>query len=295
MQYRSRAAAVLVVLALAIVATPHAPRSAPPPAMGPLTSGPGTSVEVTAPRSTGAAPNPAPTPVYELWRPKNQTVPLPPALKKAAAPRPAPPTPVDCRRDACVALTFDDGPGPYSVKLAQQLHGLGAQATFYMVGRMVSEDPAAVRTIARIPGMEIGAHTMTHPPLTQIGAARADSEIGENVTQLRALAGPSVTTMRPPYGDRSPATDAIAKRHGLAVMMWEVDTLDWQSRSTPTTVTRAVKGARPGSIILMHDIHAPTVRAAPQIAKQLQRRGYTLVTVSELLGATTPGVVYTSR
>lgn len=287
----SHATALAVTLALAVVtatssaaeASPHVPAVAKAP--------------VTAADAPGGKATPTkPRPVRDLWRPIASKATLPGGLAKANRPQPTPPPPpTDCRKAKCVALTFDDGPGPYSVGLARQLHARGAKATFYMVGRMVSEDPRAVKAIAAIPGMEIGAHTMTHPELTKIAPSVAEREIGANTRALRALVGPSVRTMRPPYGDRDARTDQIAARHGLSVIMWDVDTLDWQSRSTPITVSRAVKGARPGSIILMHDIHAPTVKAAPWIATELQRRGYTLVTVSELFGTTRPGRVYTNR
>ena len=77
--------------------------------------------------------------------------------------------------------------------------------------------------------------------------------------------------------------------------MWDVDTLDWKTRSTSETVRRALAGVKPGSIILMHDIHAPTVAAAPKLIKELKKRGYKMVTVEQLLGSAKSGKVYFRR
>ena len=75
-------------------------------------------------------------------------------------------------------------------------------------------------------------------------------------------------------------------------MLWNVDTLDWLTRDTDKTVAAAVNRARRGSIILLHDIHPATVKAVPAIIRKLRAKGFTLVTVSTLLGRTKPGVVY---
>ncbi|XBD75423.1 hypothetical protein ABFY27_05635 [Akkermansia massiliensis] len=65
--------------------------------------------------------------------------------------------------------------------------------------------------------------------------------------------------------------------------MWDVDTNDWRKPGSSVVAARAVNGAKPGSIILVHDIHASTVAAVDAIVKGLKNRGYELVTVSELI------------
>ena len=85
---------------------------------------------------------------------------------------------------------------------------------------------------------------------------------------------------------------AAAKRAGLPMVLWNVDTLDWQTRNTAKTVAAALKGTRRGSIILVHDIHKWTVEAIPGIIDGLRAKGYTFVTVSTLLGKTKPGHKY---
>ena len=100
------------------------------------------------------------------------------------------------------------------------------------------------------------------------------------------------TVFRPPYGSYDKVTRTVV---GQPIILWDVDTLDWKTRSADATVAAAVGGAKAGSIVLMHDIHAPTVDAVPRIVAGLRERGFTLVTVSQLLGPREPGSVSSRR
>ncbi|WP_370890331.1 polysaccharide deacetylase family protein [Janibacter sp. GXQ6167] len=214
----------------------------------------------------------------------------------AARPKPRPGTKrVNCARVKCIALTFDDGPGPGTERVVKALHAKGAHATFFMLGSSAKARPQTVRKVARTRGMEIGAHTMTHRQLTGLSDSAIRAEMVTNRQQLTRLSGRPVRLVRPPYGARNARVDHIAKQARLAEVLWNVDTEDWRNRSTAITTQRALSGARAGSIILMHDIHPSTVRAVPGIVNALQRRGFHLVTVSELLGSTRPGRAYYSR
>ena len=81
----------------------------------------------------------------------------------------------------------------------------------------------------------------------------------------------------------------------MAGVLWDVDTEDWKNRDAATTTQRAVDGAHPGAIILMHDIRPSTVDAVPALVDTLRSRGFTLVTVPQLLADPVPGGVYTHR
>ena len=87
--------------------------------------------------------------------------------------------------------------------------------------------------------------------------------------------------MRPPYGE---ATKSTAAKAGLPQVLWSLDTRDWDGRSTSVVVRSVLADVQPGDIVLLHDSHAGTRAAAPVIADGLLRKGYALVTVSELLG-----------
>ncbi|MGW4964743.1 polysaccharide deacetylase family protein, partial [Nonomuraea sp. NPDC004186] len=195
---------------------------------------------------------------------------------------------VDCRRVKCVALTFDDGPGPYTDTLLAYLAAYHAQATFFVVGSNVVTYPRVLRrTVAA--GHEIGNHTWSHPDLTRLSPARVRSQLGRTDQAIRAITGVMPGLVRPPYG----AINATVRRQtGRPMVLWSVDTLDWRYRSSATVARRALRSVRPGSVILFHDIHPTTVRAIPRVLRKLAGRGYRFVTVSQLFGGHPPRLVF---
>lgn len=202
----------------------------------------------------------------------------------AGAPRPAGP---DCSQVKCVALTFDDGPGPYTEALLDLLDQHQAKATFFLIGKSVAEHPEIARdTLAR--GHEIGNHTWSHQDLAKESTAAAQRELRLGHEAIEKATGSAPTLVRPPYGT-IPAS--LEKSLPLPVAMWSDDTLDWETRDAKKTVKAATK-AKPGSIVLMHDIHKSTLDAMPRILEDLGSKGYHFVTVSELVGKPEPGTGY---
>ena len=201
---------------------------------------------------------------------------------------------VDCRRVKCVALTFDDGPDRYTEQLLHTLRGAHVRATFFMLGMQVQKFPAVARHVATATE-EIGDHTWDHKDLPLISPHDARVEIARARTEIAAVIGMWPVLFRPPYGSINPTVAGLVGGLGMAVIQWNVDTLDWRERTAKVVAQRAVSEARPGSIILMHDIYASTVDAVPAIIKGLRHRGFTLVTVSQLLGPTRPGQSYFNR
>ncbi|MFF0308040.1 polysaccharide deacetylase family protein [Streptosporangium sp. NPDC004379] len=218
-----------------------------------------------------------------------------PGWPRRGYPLPPPKRKIDCGRVKCVALTYDDGPGHHTAKLLDILARYHARATFFLVGKMVlANADGALRRMVR-DGHELGNHTWSHPQLTAMseGAVRAELTRTQKVIERRT--GVRATLMRPPYGATDKRVAAVARHMGLAQVLWSVDTLDWRDRVTPVVARRAT-AIKPGSIVLMHDIHRTTVEAAPRILKELTRRGFAFVTVSELYGRPLrPGVGYSER
>ena len=230
---------------------------------------------------TSAAPTPvAPaTPVTPA--------PVPPATP-AVAPPPA--AAVDCTKLKCVALTFDDGPGSLTGTLLDRLEAAGVVATFFVLGQNVRIHPDLVTRMVRS-GMVVANHTWDHRDMKRLSLDEARSEVDRTSAEIARVTGVSTTLLRPPYGSMSPQTATL----GQAIILWDVDTEDWKNRDASITTSRALATVRPGSIILMHDIHASTIEAVPAIIAGLKARGFTLVTVPVLLGNPQPGKVYTRR
>ena len=196
--------------------------------------------------------------------------------------------PVDCRRVKCVALTFDDGPGPYTDTLLRHLAAHQAPATFFVVGQNVAAYPSVLRRTAAA-GHEIGNHTWSHQDLTKLSAAAVRTELARTDEAVRAAVGFVPALVRPPYGAFDNTLRVRIKR---PLVLWSVDTLDWLHRDSARVARVAIRSARPGGIILFHDIHPTTVKAIPRVLKALSRKGYTFVTVSQLFDGRPPRLVY---
>jgi peptidoglycan/xylan/chitin deacetylase (PgdA/CDA1 family) len=184
-----------------------------------------------------------------------------------------------------VALTFDDGPGPYTPQVLSVLEHYHVHATFFVVGKMLRYfSSSTVREIED--GDVIGDHTESHPMLAQLSAHDQKEELFEAMARIELLGAPRPVLFRPPYGSFNATT--IRELHALHLLMvlWSVDTNDYAQPGVPTIVERALEGARPGDIILMHDAggtRTETIEALPAIIKGIRARGLQLVTVPRLL------------
>lgn len=198
--------------------------------------------------------------------------------------------PVDCSALECVALTFDDGPGPYTSQILDTLDSRGVKATFFEIATAIPRFPEVVRRQVAS-GMEVGSHTVTHRQLPLLPLAEQQREADGASDRLVEAGAPRPVMMRPPYG----AWNQDTRRLGYSLILWNVDSEDWKNRDAQVTTNNIMAQVRPGSIVLMHDIHPSTAAALPGIIDRLQEEGYTLVTVSQLLGQLTPGEVYYGR
>jgi peptidoglycan-N-acetylglucosamine deacetylase len=189
-----------------------------------------------------------------------------------------------------VALTFDDGPGPYTPQILGVLERAHAPATFFAIGEWASRYPQVVRAEARA-GFEIGDHTETHPFMTALPAAAQRAEIVDAAVAIQRAGGPFPHLWRPPYGAFNATTLEILRALKMLVVLWTVDTSDYARPGVSRIEYTAISGARPGAIILMHDgggDRSETVAALPRIIAAIRRHGYRLVTVSQLVADDPP-------
>lgn len=200
-----------------------------------------------------------------------------------------------------VALTFDDGPGPYTAKLLDAMKQRGIRATFFVLGSRVNSYPDLIRRM-EAEGHVVGNHSTNHKNLKYLSASQMATEIETCSKRVEALIGHGTTVLRCPGGNYNAAVTNYAKSVGLPIIQWSVDTRDWESRNVNKILSTAFQsgayGIRDGSIVLMHDIYSTSVEAAIQMMDRLQAEGYELVTVPELLnaryGGMTAGQVYRS-
>lgn len=201
--------------------------------------------------------------------------------------------PVDCTKEKCVALTFDDGPGPDTPKLLDTLKAENVPATFLLVGKAVATYPDTVAREFK-EGHSLGVHTWNHPQLTKIPDDKIVNEITSTADAIKKAAPDAkLTFTRPPYGAFNPRVISVLKSLNHAALIWDVDTLDWKHRDPNAVLSQVQQQTKPGSVILMHDIHPTSIQAVPEIIKYLRSQGFTMVTVPELFGGSlTPGKIY---
>jgi peptidoglycan/xylan/chitin deacetylase (PgdA/CDA1 family) len=202
---------------------------------------------------------------------------------------------IDCRVVKCVAITFDDGPGASLDRLLAALDAADARATFFVLGEVAAARPTSLRKIAAA-GHEIGDHSWDHPELPSLSDDAVRAELTRTADLVERITGHRPDLMRPPYGEVSPRVVGILRAREWPIIQWSVDPEDWKDRDADVVYRRVVTQTRPGSIVLLHDIHPTTVAAVPRILATLADRGYVFVTVSELYGRPlVPGRQYFDR
>ncbi len=196
-----------------------------------------------------------------------------------------------------VALTLDDGPhNVYTKRIVDELAKYGYHATFFVVGNRVDGtdyNGASALEYAAKKGNEIGIHGYTH---SKYYDSCSDTEYKNELSNTskaikNILPDQKIKLMRPVGGK---ITDARIKNCEYSVIMWSVDSADWQykygdteeerQKRVDTIVENVMSEVEDGSIILMHDIYENTADAVAIILKQLHEQGYEVVTVSELIG-----------
>ena len=208
---------------------------------------------------------------------KLANIPKPPEPK----PEPAPAAPAPTVANKTIALTFDDGPGPYTEKLLDILDKYDAKATFFLIGSKVSGQASVVRSI-QARDHQLGNHSWSHPELPKLSVDQIAGEIDRTNEAIRQATGVKPSILRPPYGAVNGVVLEQLRLRNMSSILWSVDTRDWADRNSQIVCSRAVAGARPGAVILMHDIHQTSVNAVPCILSSLKQQGYSFVTIQRL-------------
>ena len=181
-----------------------------------------------------------------------------------------------------IAFTFDDGPGEYTDELLDCLEENNAHATFFMLGQNVGSWESTVQRMADI-GCEIGSHSWDHLNLYNLSMDSVAKEFSDTDAALEKACGQKASVARAPYGNWS---DDIISTVGKPFFTWSLDSMDWSYRDVNKDYDAVMNGdLTDGSIILMHDIHEPSVQAAIKMIPELVQKGYKLMTVSELAAA----------
>lgn len=191
-------------------------------------------------------------------------------------------------RENLCALTFDDGPSPYTEELLDMLGEYGIPATFFLLGKNVHLRPDLVRRMVA-EGHEVGNHSWSHPQLRHLSEEQQMAELGRTTAALREL-GAEPHFVRPPYGAFNDITAKVARDLGLSIVLWSFDSNDW--RHLPAdyarladTRGRVYPAGQLHGVFLFHDSLRRTVQDLPRIVRDLRQGGcQRFVTLSDYLG-----------
>lgn len=179
-----------------------------------------------------------------------------------------------------VALTFDDGPNKKTTgKVLNALEKNNCRATFFLVGSNITKSTGSLLKKEQKLGCEIGNHSYSHPSLTNMRSSAVKKQFARTNQKIKKYTGKNATVCRTPYGA---SNSRVLKAAGTPHIFWSVDTLDWKYRNTKRLISYVKGHARDGDVILMHDIHNTTANAVDRICRELKKKGFETVTVTEL-------------
>jgi peptidoglycan-N-acetylglucosamine deacetylase len=185
-----------------------------------------------------------------------------------------------------IALTFDDGPNPYyTPQVLTILRNYGIKATFFDIGYLVADYPNVVRQEYN-EGNLVANHSWSHPKMTLLSAQNIVSQLTSTSTAIQDAIGVRPTFFRPPYGAINSTVLAKARYLGLTTVLWDGTAEDWSLPGVRLIVSKTLSYARNGAILLLHDgggNRAETVAALPIIIASLKSRGFTFVTIQQLV------------
>ncbi|MDQ0194239.1 polysaccharide deacetylase family protein [Paenibacillus wynnii] len=188
-----------------------------------------------------------------------------------------------------VALTFDDVPDPrFTPQLLDVLRKNQVRATFFVVGSRAKKHPDLVARIVR-EGHIIGNHSYNHPQFRKLRMKEFKAQILRTENIIQNIVGYKPKLIRPPYGEITEQQLEWAKSHGYKVVNWNVDSQDWKGLPKGEVKANILSAAGKGAIILQHGGGGPSshlegsIQALPEVIANLKQRGYTFVTVPQLL------------
>lgn len=182
-----------------------------------------------------------------------------------------------------IAISFDAAWGAdLSEELLHILKQYNVKTTFFLVGFWVDKYPEMVKRIDE-EGHEIGNHSAKHPKMSQLSEERIIEELTITSNKIEKITGKKVNLFRPPYGDYNNRLMKIAKDLGYYVIQWDVDSLDYKDYGRDAIVDRVIGKVKNGSIVLFHNNATYTKDALPIILEKLQKKGFTIVPISDLI------------
>ncbi|MBR2915992.1 MAG: polysaccharide deacetylase family protein [Clostridia bacterium] len=185
--------------------------------------------------------------------------------------------------DKVISISFDAAWGNEDTeKLIEILDKYKVKTTFFVVGSWVDKYPESVKQLSDA-GHEIMNHSNSHPHMTSLSKEQMIEEATKCDEKIKKITGKKPTLFRAPYGDYDNAVIGAMRESGHYTIQWDVDSLDWKNLSAQEITERVTSKVKPGSIVLFHNAAKNTPEALPVILEKLQKDGYKIVPISELI------------
>ena len=178
-----------------------------------------------------------------------------------------------------IALTFDDGPNtPNTQRIVEILKANNAVATFFELGYRMEQNSSKMDMIINNDN-QIGNHSFNHKIYTKITTTEMMDQIDSTNALMKQIVNTTATVVRPPNGSMN---DSVRQNIGYPMILWNVDSKDWESRNKDAIVKAVLSNLDDGDIIVMHDIYSTSADAIEVLVPELIKQGYQLVTIQEM-------------
>lgn len=181
-------------------------------------------------------------------------------------------------KDKLMALTFDDGPSDATGNILDVLKSYDAHATFFALGNRMKTYKVTLQRIVD-EGHEVASHTYSHKDLSTLDEKGILNQINTTNVNFNSITGEKIKYVRPPYGSYN---SKVLNTVSHPLIMWNIDTKDWDTRDAKKTANTVIKKAFNGGIALMHDLYSSNVEALKIMLPELEAKGYRFVTISEM-------------
>lgn len=181
-------------------------------------------------------------------------------------------------KDKLMALTFDDGPSDVTGNILDVLKSYDAHATFFALGNRMKTYKVTLQRIVD-EGHEVASHTYSHKDLSTLDEKGILNQINTTNVNFNSITGEKIKYVRPPYGSYN---SKVLNTVSHPLIMWNIDTKDWDTRDAKKTANTVIKKAFNGGIALMHDLYSSNVEALKIMLPELEAKGYRFVTISEM-------------
>jgi peptidoglycan/xylan/chitin deacetylase (PgdA/CDA1 family) len=204
--------------------------------------------------------------------------------KVIAEPIPTGISKMNIRKHRVIALTFDDGPSKYTLRVLRTLEKYHVKATFFVIGRQIQRYPKYLKRMKK-DGDVIGNHTFNHIMMGKSNGKIIKDEINKTDHWVYKVTKLKTKWIRPPGGSLRQSVVNYYVMRGKNIALWNVDTDDWKKPPVKVIEDRVIAGFKPGQVILLHDgggNRENTIASLPRIIKEAKKRHYKFVTLDEL-------------